>query len=141
VPGRHGPGPVDALLPDVMGSILDLEHDGVRRLRLYITGDTLFRPTLARIPERFPDIDAMLIHLGGTKLLGLLLTMDGAQGARMVDLIRPGMTIPIHYNDYRVFKSPLSHFLDAVRSLGLSPTVQQVRHGDTVALPTRTTSE
>ncbi|HYN94450.1 MAG TPA: MBL fold metallo-hydrolase [Pilimelia sp.] len=138
VPGRHGPGPVDLLLPDVMGTIVDLESDGERQLRLYITGDTLFRPGLAEIPERFPDIDAMLIHLGGTRILGLLLTMDGRQGAKLVDLVRPGVTIPIHYDDYGVFRSPLAHFLDAVRKLGLAPTVRPVERGSTCPLPART---
>jgi hypothetical protein len=33
-----------------------------------------------RDTQRFPDIDAMLVHLGGTRILGVLLTMDGAQG-------------------------------------------------------------
>jgi L-ascorbate metabolism protein UlaG (beta-lactamase superfamily) len=32
------------------------------------------------IPRRFGEIDAMLIHLGGTRLLGVLLSWDGRQG-------------------------------------------------------------
>jgi L-ascorbate metabolism protein UlaG (beta-lactamase superfamily) len=140
VPGRHGPGPVDRLLPDVMGSVLDFEEDGVLRLRLYITGDTLFDSRLAEISERFPGIDAMLIHLGGTKVLGLLVTMDGRQGAQLVDLIRPGLTVPIHHNDYRAFKSPLRHFLDAVQRLAGAPPVQPIAHGETISLPLRAIS-
>jgi L-ascorbate metabolism protein UlaG (beta-lactamase superfamily) len=89
VPGRHGRGPVDLLLPRVMGSVVELEHEGTCLLRLYITGDTLFRPWLAEVPRRCGDIDAMLIHLGGTRRLGLLLTMDDVQGADLTDLIRP----------------------------------------------------
>lgn len=27
------------------------------------------------IPERYPDIDIALLHLGGTEILGVLLTM------------------------------------------------------------------
>ncbi|MEE6256935.1 MBL fold metallo-hydrolase [Plantactinospora sonchi] len=135
VPGRHGPGLVSHLLPPVMGSILDLEQRGRRRLRLYITGDTLNRPMLAAIPERFPDIDAMLIHLGGTRLLGLLVTMDARQGADLVGLIRPRMTLPVHYDDYPVFRSPLRDFLDAARRRGLASGVHPLRRGETVALP------
>src|SRR4051794_9543649 len=108
VPGRHGPGPVDRLLPDVMGSVVELIVDRVCRLRLYITGDTLHRPFLADIPRRCGDIDAMIIHLGGTRLLGMLLTMDGAQGVALTGTIRPKLTIPVHYDDYSVFTSPLS---------------------------------
>jgi L-ascorbate metabolism protein UlaG (beta-lactamase superfamily) len=135
VPGRHGPGVLDRLLPDVMGSILDLEEDGVRKLRVYQTGDTLYRPELREITQRFPDIDAMLIHLGGTRVLGVLVTMDGRQGARLAELIRPGLTVPIHYDDYTAFTSPLRDFLQAVRPLPADATVRPVDRGDTLTLP------
>jgi L-ascorbate metabolism protein UlaG (beta-lactamase superfamily) len=139
VPGRHGPGVLDRLLPDVMGSVVDLEEDGVRRLRLYVTGDTLYRPMLAEIPRRFPDIDAMLIHLGGTRVLGVLLTMDGQQGAQLADVVRPGITVPIHYDDYTVFTSPLRDFLQAVRPLPAGATVRPVDRGDTLTIESAAT--
>lgn len=138
VPGQHGPGPVSYLLPPVMGSILDLEQQGRRRLRLYVTGDTLNRPMLAAIPQRFPEIDAMLIHLGGTRLLGLLVTMDARQGADLVGLIRPRMTLPVHHDDYPVFRSPLRDFLDTARRRGLGSAIHAIRPGETVALPQAT---
>ncbi len=136
VPGRHGPGFVDRLLPDVMGSVLELEEDGVARLRLYITGDTLYRPSLIEVPRRCGPIDAMLIHLGGTRLLGMLLTMDGRQGSELTDVIRPQLTVPIHNDDYRIQKSPLSEYLGHARTRGLSG-ITPVSRGDTVALPVR----
>ena len=136
VPGRHGPGPVDRLLPDVMGSIVELERDGRCLLRLYITGDTLFGSHLEEIPRRFGEIDAMLIHLGGTRLLGVLLTMDGRQGVETTHLIRAGLTLPIHYDDYRVFKSPLSDYLTRARDQGLTG-IQPIGRGDTTELPLR----
>lgn len=140
LPGRHGPGLVGRLLPDVMGSMLDLEWRGTRRLRLYITGDTLYEPALAEIPRRFPDIDAMLIHLGGTRVMGVLLTMDDQQGADLVDLIRPRLTVPVHYDDYGVFRSPLERFLDLARRRGLMPGVRPITRGETVTLPQRVLS-
>ncbi|MEU4244087.1 MBL fold metallo-hydrolase [Actinoplanes sp. NPDC026619] len=133
VPGRHGPGLADALLPDVMGSVVELEQDGRCALRLYITGDTLYDPGLAEIPRRFGEIDAMLIHLGGTRLLGLLLTMDDRQGADLTDLIRPRLTVPVHFDDYRVMKSPLSNFLARARAQGLTG-VQPITRGGTLDL-------
>ncbi|GIM93634.1 MBL fold metallo-hydrolase [Paractinoplanes toevensis] len=133
VPGRHGPGPVDALLPDVMGSVVELEQDGQRELTVYITGDTLYDTNLAEIPRRFGEIDAMLIHLGGTRLLGLLLTMDDRQGTDLTHLIRPRLTVPVHFDDYRVMKSPLSDFLARARQQGLTG-VQPIARGDTLDL-------
>src|SRR3712207_7718390 len=49
-------------LPILMGSVAELEVDGRCRLRLYITGDTLYGPHLTEIPQRCGDIDAMLIQ-------------------------------------------------------------------------------
>jgi L-ascorbate metabolism protein UlaG (beta-lactamase superfamily) len=136
VPGRHGPGVADRLLPDVMGSVVEWFVDGRCLLRLYITGDTLCGPYLSEIPRHFGEIDAMLIHLGGTRLLGMLLTMDGRQGAEVTRMIRPGMTIPIHFDDFSVFTSPLSDFLDHARDQGLTG-VQPIGRGETLDLPSR----
>ncbi|MFY1693256.1 MBL fold metallo-hydrolase [Plantactinospora sp. WMMB782] len=135
VPGKHGPGPLDRALPTVMGSIIDLEQDGERLTRLYVTGDTLRHAALAEIPERFPGIDAMLIHLGGTRVLGVLLTMDHRQGTELVRLIRPRLTLPIHYDDYRAFRSPLGDFLDLAERQGIRPGVRVMGRGETVPLP------
>jgi L-ascorbate metabolism protein UlaG (beta-lactamase superfamily) len=136
VPGRHGPGIADKLLPDVMGSVIQFEVDGRTRLTVYITGDTLYRPGLAEIPRRFGEIDAMLIHLGGTRVLGLLVTMDDRQGTELTHLIHAGRTIPIHYDDYRVMKSPLDRYLNRARGQGLTG-VQPIPRGETVELPLR----
>src|SRR5689334_3074044 len=136
VPGQHGPAGVHRLLPELMGSVLDWEVGGERRLRLYVTGDTLYRPWLGEIPQRLPGIDAMLVHLGGTRILGVLLTMDGEQGAKLTELVRPGLTLPIHYDDYPVFRSPLRDFEAAVARRGLTPVVRPIARGETVPLTT-----
>ncbi|MFF5078112.1 MBL fold metallo-hydrolase [Actinoplanes sp. NPDC000266] len=136
VPGRHGPGAADHLLPDVMGTVVELEVDGRCALRLYITGDTLFDAALAAVPRRMGEIDAMLIHLGGTRLLGMLLTMDDQQGVELTHLIRPRLTLPIHYDDYKVMKSPLTDFLTRAKDQGLSG-VRPIERGATLTLPLR----
>ena len=136
VPGKHAPEPLGRLLPSVMGSVLDLFRTGRHLLRLYITGDTLFHDRLAEIPQRLPGIDLCLIHLGGTKVAGILLTMDGAQGVRALQLVRPRAAVPIHYDDYGVFKSPLSDFKAAVASASsLGTEIRYVERGDTIAIP------
>lgn len=132
LPARHAPGPLARLLPPVMGSMLDFSYgDGAVLLRLYITGDTLLFDKLKEIPRRYPEIDLMLLHLGGTRVLGLLVTMDAKQGMRALDLFEPKTTIPIHYNDYTVFKSPLEDFAKRVAAAGRQPQVRYLRHGDT----------
>jgi len=132
MPGKHGPAIVDFALPDVMGSILDFENEkGERALRLYISGDTLIIDELKEIPQRFPEIDLGLFHLGGTRVLGVMVTMDDEQGVEAVKLINPKKAIPIHYNDYDVFKSPLEDFKRAAEAAGLSEKMIYLSHGDT----------
>jgi L-ascorbate metabolism protein UlaG (beta-lactamase superfamily) len=136
-PGTHGPGPVSKLLPPVMGSVVEYAAGTETRLRLYITGDTLFRPWLRQVGERFGPIDAMITHLGGTRAMGVLVTMDAEQGVKLVDLLRPSVTIPVHYDDYTVFRSPLKDFVDLAKRRGLPGEVRTVDRGQTVALPLR----
>ncbi|MEW6613035.1 MAG: MBL fold metallo-hydrolase [Pseudomonadota bacterium] len=133
MPGRHAPGVLSTLLPPVMGSLLEWGADGEEapRLRLYITGDTLLYEAIEEIPRRYPRIDLALLHLGGTRVLGLLVSMDARQGVQILRLIRPRTAIPIHYNDYTVFKSPLADFMKAVAEAGLDTEVHYLHHGDT----------
>jgi len=78
----------------------------------------------------------MLIHLGGTRLLGVLLTMDAEQGVALARLVRPGLTVPIHYDDYRAFRSPLGDFLSAMTARDPALQVRAIRRGERVPLPT-----
>lgn len=138
MPGRHGPGILAAALPPVMGSMLEFQSAGKTHFYLYITGDTLVYEQLKEIPKRYPNIDLALLHLGGTKVFGILLTMNGRQGVEAVQLISPQTAIPIHYNDYTVFKSPLEDFKAAVVLAGLEDRVKYLKHGDTYNFQVRT---
>ena len=133
VPGQHGPAVVHRLLPPVMGSIVDLERAGRRVFRLYISGDTLCRPELGEIAERYPGIDAMLVHLGGTRVLGVLLTMDAVQGADLATLIGAPTIYPIHFDDYTVMKSPLSAFVAETTRRGIAG-VETLERGQLIPL-------
>ena len=131
MPGTHAPGPLSTLLPPVMGSMLEFGTEDETRLRLYISGDTLVHERLREIPRRYPEIDLALLHLGGTKILGVMVTMDAKQGVETVRILEPRTAIPIHYNDYTVFKSPLEDFKWAVEAAGLGDRVHYLNHGDT----------
>jgi L-ascorbate metabolism protein UlaG (beta-lactamase superfamily) len=132
MPGTHAPGPLAAALPPVMGSMLEFRTAGDEtRLRLYISGDTLIHDRLGEIPRRYPEIDLALLHLGGTKVLGVMVTMDAAHGVEAIRIIDPRTAIPIHYNDYTVFKSALEDFKRAVAAAGLEDRVHYLSHGDT----------
>ena len=48
-----------------------------------------------------------------------------------MQIVNPRRAIPIHYNDYDVFKSPLSDFQQAVEAAGLGNRVHYLAHGET----------
>jgi L-ascorbate metabolism protein UlaG (beta-lactamase superfamily) len=132
-PARHGPPVVAGLLPETMGSVLDFPGPAGRDLRMYISGDTLVYDDLHEIPKRFPGVDIALLHLGGTRLLGILITMDGRQGVDAIRIVTPRQVVPIHNDDYTVFKSPLSDFLAEVDRAGLAQRVRTIERGETYA--------
>jgi L-ascorbate metabolism protein UlaG (beta-lactamase superfamily) len=135
LPGRHAPGPARHVLPPVMGSLVEFRAGPDERpLRLYISGDTLLVPELRQIKEAFPDLDAVVVHLGGTRILGLLVTMDAAQGTDFLELFRPPVAVPVHYDDYTVFRSPLDAFRREVGRLQMPIDIRYVDRGDTVSL-------
>ncbi len=130
--GTHAPGPLGAVLPPVIGSMLEFGRAGEdARMRMYISGDTLVHDRLREIPRRFPDIDLALLHLGGTKVLGIFVTMDAEQGLEAMRIMDAGTAIPIHYNDYTRFESPLEDFKRAVTDADLDDRVHYLGHGDT----------
>lgn len=110
--------------------------------RIYITGDTLPAAELHDIPRRYTDrnqpIDLMLLHLGGTTVptptmlpLAVMVTMDAKQGIELVRLIRPDVTVPIHYDDYDIFASPLEDFVREVeREEGMGGKVVFLDRGE-----------
>lgn len=146
MPGKHvPPGPLNAAneilkaVPPTNGWMIELGYSAPEAsnadefasgYRVYITGDTLMVDELKEIPQRYKDlnIDLMLIHLGGTTIPGpsmplLMVTMDAKQGVELMHLIDPDITIPIHYDDYDVFLSPLDDFKKKVEQAGLSAKV------------------
>jgi L-ascorbate metabolism protein UlaG (beta-lactamase superfamily) len=136
LPGRHALGPLGRLLPPVMGTMLEYrEAPGVLPFRLYLSGDTLVHPELRQIRDRFDGIDLALVHLGGTKVLGVLLTMDGKQGADLIELLAPRTTVPVHYEEYGVMRSPLSDFTAEISQRLTGAEIHVVARGETFVLP------
>ena len=140
LPGRHAPAPVHRLLPPVMGSMLAFSSNGHTR-RLYVSGDTLMVDELNEIPVRFQAIDAGVLHLGGTRLpagrrlpFGLTVTMDARQGADAVEALKLPKMIPVHFDDYGVFASPLSDFVDEMKRRGIADRIVELERGASVSI-------
>ncbi|KAK0741982.1 beta-lactamase-like protein [Apiosordaria backusii] len=152
MPGKHvPPGPL-AIANDLLGAVpptngwlLEMGYTTSSEsaqntevgYRIYISGDTLFIDELKQIPEwlQGQNIDLMLVHLGGTTIPGpkmplLMVTMDGVQGVKLMKLLDPDVTIPIHYDDYDVFLSGLDDFKKEVDAAGLGDKVVYLGRGD-----------
>jgi L-ascorbate metabolism protein UlaG (beta-lactamase superfamily) len=131
MPAQHGPAPVAAFLSPVIGSLLEFEAPDHTTFRIYVSGDTIAHRRLEEIPRRFPDIDLALLHLGGARIFGALVTMDGEQGAEALRIVSPRRAIPIHYDDWSSFESPLADFRRAVERAGLLRRVRFLARGET----------
>jgi L-ascorbate metabolism protein UlaG (beta-lactamase superfamily) len=135
LPGIHARGLMGRLLPPVMGTMLELDRGTGAPLRVYLSGDTLTGDHLDEVARRFPDIDVAVVHLGGTRVLLHTVTMDGDQGLDFLRRTDPASAIPIHHDDYGVFRDPLGRFLDLAAGAGLGHVVRPVLRGETVPLP------
>jgi L-ascorbate metabolism protein UlaG (beta-lactamase superfamily) len=131
MPAKHAPDHLVQLLPPVMGSMLEFSRRGEHLFRLYISGDTLIHDLLHEIPRRYAEIDLGLFHIGGTTLLGVLVTMSGEQGVQAVEIVRPRVAIPIHFNDYSVFLSGLEDFRAAATKASPSTRLHYLVQGET----------
>lgn len=159
MPGKHvPPGPL-AVANDLLGAVpptngwmLEMGHKkGTEKdadfnvgYRIYISGDTLMVDELNQIPEwlKGEKIDLMIIHLGGTTIPGpsaplIMVTMDATQGMKMMRLMDPDVTVPVHYDDYSVFLSPLDDFKKEVKDAGAEGKVVYLDRGEKYAFKVR----
>jgi L-ascorbate metabolism protein UlaG (beta-lactamase superfamily) len=136
VPAAHSRNPmVRTLLPTVMGSVIDVSNGRGDDRRIYVSGDTMLIAELTTIAERFPGIDAAIVHIGGTTLPGgIVVTMTGRMGVECLRRIKPRVAVPVHFDDYGVFKSGLADFRAAVDGSGLAVDVRYAERGESVTL-------
>jgi L-ascorbate metabolism protein UlaG (beta-lactamase superfamily) len=134
LPGIHARGVMGSLLPPVMGSLLEHRVGTEVRQRVYLSGDTLTGEHISEIARRHPEIDTAVVHLGGTRVLFHTVTMDAEQGVDFLHRASPRRAIPVHHDDYGVFRSPLSAFERAASRAGLASLVRPVARGQTVPL-------
>jgi L-ascorbate metabolism protein UlaG (beta-lactamase superfamily) len=135
VPARHSQGLLNRVLPPVMGSVWEYTSEpGADPLRIYVSGDTVMHDQLGEIAHRYPELDLAVLHLGGTRVLGVLVTMDDRQGLDLLQLLRPAHAVPVHFDDYGKFTSPVSNFLDAVVHRRPATSVRLLQRGESLAL-------
>lgn len=85
--------------------------------------------------------DPNFLHLGGTRLsaggrlpFGLTVTMDGRQGAELVAKLGLPTMIPVRFDDYGVFASPLADFVTEMRRRGMGDRIIELDRGASATL-------
>lgn len=87
-PARHG----------VPENTYILESGG---MTVFFGADTLLIPGLLEVAERFPEIDLALLPINGLRLkpaFNRQVVMSGADAARLCEILKPRIAIPIHYS-------------------------------------------
>lgn len=130
LPARHGPAAVAPLLPEVMGAMLEFSAGGRRDYRIYVSGDTVVHDGIREIPRRYPAIDLALLHLGGMRMFGMKMTMDGEDGTHMLRIAAPERAIPLHYGDYDAYRSPFADFERTAQAAGLQHRIVHLAPGE-----------
>jgi L-ascorbate metabolism protein UlaG (beta-lactamase superfamily) len=103
-PCRHGPPLSHPIVGEVVG--FSLTWEGQEGGALWISGDTVLYDGVREVADRI-DVDTALIHLGGVRfpISGPIhYTMTAAQAVELSGLLRPRVTIPIHYEGWKHFR-------------------------------------
>ncbi|KAL4907231.1 hypothetical protein BDW74DRAFT_189747 [Aspergillus multicolor] len=155
MPGKHVPlgKPMEVVneiigaFPPVNGWMLELgykqgqteDSSFTTGYRIYISGDTLLVDELKEIPRLYGEhnINLMIVHLGATMVpspslmpFTLMVTMNAEQSVELMQLVKPDITIPVHFDDYDVMSESLEQFKDAVETAGLGGGVVYLDRGE-----------
>jgi hypothetical protein len=108
-PCRHGPPGSRPITGDVIG--FALRWDGQANGALWISGDTVLFDGVREVADRF-DVGTVLLHLGAVRfgVTGpvrsgpVRYTMTAREGIKLLDLLSPETTIPVHYEGWTHFR-------------------------------------
>lgn len=115
-PAIHGSGVAGGL---ACGFIIEM---GGRKI--YHAGDTALMADMALLAEE--DIDIALLPIGD------FYTMGPKDALRAVKMIRPGLTIPMHYNTFPAIRQDAQAFADSVTAAGFAAKV--LNPGESISL-------
>lgn len=122
-PCRHGPPLSRPVAGPVIGFALSLGTDP--HTAVWMTGDTVLHAPLRRLADEL-HVDVMLMHLGAVRfrLTGpLRYSMNSADAVRLLELFRPRVAVPVHYEGWSHFSEPAE--LLRTRLGTVDPTIRE----------------
>ena len=105
-PARHGPPLSGPIVGDVVGFALRRPAGDRTSTLLWITGDTVLHRPLRRTAAAMA-VDVALVHVGGVQfpVTGpVRYTMTGREAVKLIDIARPRIAVPVHYEGWAHFK-------------------------------------
>ena len=84
-------------------------HERTHYASLYVTGDTVMAtPVLRALQDR--HVDVLIPHMGAAKQGSVImaLTLSAAMLRRLIDLLSPTVTIPVHFGTFEHYTEPMT---------------------------------
>lgn len=134
MPARHGSEEIKEATGHVNGWML--EWEGQRRGALYVSGDTVLYEGLEEITRRY-RVGAALLHFGAARAQrfgSAHLTLTGAEGARLAQLLGATTIIPIHYEGWTHLTEGRDEIEQAFTAAGLEQRLRFLPLGQPVSL-------
>lgn len=134
-PCQHLPG------GECSGFILRTEDFGLavdgKPNAIYFTGDTVYIDELAKIPEKF-QVVAAVMNLGSASVPlpdgPLQITMDGKQAAHLLRIIGADWLVPMHYESWGHFTEFGKDLVKVFEEQGISEKVRWLSPGKPVKI-------
>ena len=103
-PARHGPPLSRPIAGDVVG--FAIRRAGQEVVAVWITGDTVLFRKLRSMAAQV-QVDVLVVHVGGVRfpVTGpVRYTMTGRRAVELIELVRPRVAVPVHYEGWSHFK-------------------------------------
>jgi L-ascorbate metabolism protein UlaG (beta-lactamase superfamily) len=128
-PARHGPPLSRPIVGQVVG--FAIRRVGESHVLAWVTGDTVLYGGLREAAKRL-SVDVLVVHVGGVQfpITGpLRYTMTGKDAVELIDLVRPRVAVPVHYEGWAHFKDGRQG-IDRALAAASDETVGRVRQLD-----------
>jgi len=108
IPAIHGINPLSALLAGKVNGYYMTISNGVEKIKIYITGDTVYKNKLIKSLDN-KQIDLLIPNMGAAKQGSwiMTLTLNSKMLEKMISKLNPKIVIPVHYGTFEHYNEPV----------------------------------